>query len=103
MHYEFYDPATAQREKDKAFRAAGRFHEEHTSFLPPLKVGDLVTLQDPQTQLWEQEGVVNEITEDKLSYIVQVNNSLFVRSRKMLKLKDKEHNNGRVNIMDEDN
>ena len=39
----------------------------------------------------------------RLSYIVQVNNRLFVRSRKMLKQKDKEHNTGRANIMDEDN
>ena len=32
-----------------------------------------------------------------------MNNRLFVRSRKMLKQKDKEHNTGRANIMDEYN
>ena len=67
IHYEFYDPATTQTDKDKAFRASERFHDEPTSFLPPLKVGDPVTLQDPQTQLWEHKGVVTETTEEKLS------------------------------------
>ena len=46
-HYEFYNPATAQKQKDKAFREAGKFHDTHTSLLPPLKVGDLITLQEP--------------------------------------------------------
>ena len=99
----FTTRATAQKQKDKAFREAGKFHDAHTSFLLPLKVGDLVTLQDLQTKLWEEVGVVTEIREDKLSYIVQVNNRLFVRSRKMLKRKDKEHNKGRVDIKEEDN
>ena len=52
-----------------------------------LQPGSLVSLQDPHTGLWNKEGVVTEVRRDKLSYSVQVGNRLFVRSRKMLKLK----------------
>ena len=42
-HYAFYDPATAQANKDKAFQAAQRSHDQHTSFLffqmPPPPTG----------------------------------------------------------------
>ena len=89
-HYELYDPATAQKQKDKAFKAAERCHDQHTSFLPVLQTGSQVTLHDPHTGLWNQEGIVTEVREDKLSYIVQVGNRLFVRSRKMLKLANSE-------------
>ena len=86
VHYEFYDPANAQVSKDKAFDAAQKAHDQHASFLPMLQPGSLVSLQDPQTGLWNQEGVVTKVRGDKLSYSVQVGNRLFVRSRKMLKL-----------------
>ena len=100
-HYELYNPATAQKNKDKSFRAAEKCHDQHTSFLPVLRAGDRVTLQDPHTMLWdqEQEGTVTEMREDKLSYIVQVGNRLFVRSRKMLKLNNSYTD--QVNIMQE--
>ena len=98
-HYELYDPATAQEHKDKAFRAAEKCHNQHTSFLPVLRAGDCVPLQDPHTMLWEQERTVKEMREDKLSYIVQVGNRLFVHSRKMLKLKN--NYTDRANILQE--
>ena len=60
-HYEFYDPARAQVSKDKAFEAAQRAHDQHTSFLPMLQPGSLVSLQDPHTGLWNQEGVVTKV------------------------------------------
>ena len=85
-HYQFYDPARAQVNKEKAFQAAQRSHDQHTSFLPMFQPGSPVILQDPHTGLWNQEGVVTKVREDKLSYTVQVGNRLFVRSRKMLKL-----------------
>ena len=75
-HYQFYDPARAQVNKDKAFQ---RSHDQHTSFLPMLQPGSPVILQDPHTGLWNQEGVVTKVREDKLSYTVQVGNRLFVR------------------------
>ena len=71
--------------KDKAFQAAQRSHDQHTLFLPMLQTGSLVILQDPHTGLWNQEGVVTKVRGDKLSYTVQVGNRLFVRSRKMPK------------------
>ena len=81
-HYELFDPATAQRQKDKAFRAAEKCHNQHTSFLPVLQTGSQVTLQDPHTGLWNQEGIISKVREHNLFYIVQVGNILFVRSRK---------------------
>ena len=98
-HYELYNPATAQKQKDKAFRAAEKCHDQHTSFLPVLQTGSQVTLQNPHTGLWDQEGIVTQVREDKLSYIVQVGKRLFVQSRKMLKLANIE----RVNIIQENN
>ena len=68
-HYELYDPATAQKQKDKAFQAAERCQDQHTSFLPMLQTESQVTLQDPHTGLWNQEGVVTKVREDNLSYI----------------------------------
>ena len=60
-HYAFYDPARAQVNKDKAFQAAQRSHDQHTSFLSMLQTGSLVILQDPHTGLWNQEGVVTKV------------------------------------------
>ena len=96
-HYEFYNPASAQVSKDKAFDAAQKAHDQHASSLPMLQPGSLVSLQDPHTGLWNKEGVVTEVRGDKLSYSVQVGNRLFVRSRKMLKLKKQATTNSASN------
>ena len=68
-----------------------------------MKLGDLVTLQDPQTKLREEQGIVTEIREYKLSYFVQVGNRLlFIRSRKILKRGNKGHGNERVVVIKEE-
>ena len=69
---------TAQANKDKAFQAAQRSHNQHTSFLPMLQTGSLVILQDPHTGLWNQERVVTKVRKDKLSYTEQVGNRLLL-------------------------
>ena len=61
-----------------------------------LQTGSQVTLQDPQTGLWNQEGIVTKVREDKLSYVVQVGNRLFVRSRKMVKLSSSNYTGKRL-------
>ena len=60
-HYELYDPATAQKQKDKAFRAAEKCRSQHTSFLPLLQTRSQVRIQDPHTRLWDQEGIVTQV------------------------------------------
>ena len=66
------------------------------------KRGPTVSEKQAKTKQWEEQGIVAEIREDKLSYVVQLGNRLFIRSRKMLKIRNKGYYNERDDIKEED-
>ena len=46
--------------KDKSQITAKKHHDKHKSFLPQLSPGQFVTMQDPQSGNWRENGHVNQ-------------------------------------------
>ena len=61
--------------KNKAHITAQQYHNQRKHFLPPLKIGQLVSVQDPHTNTWRERAHIISTRPDGQSYIILLINN----------------------------
>lgn len=63
-----------------------KHHDKHKSFLPLLSPGQFVSMQDPQSCIWRENGHVISVRPNGLSCLIEVNHKwLSIYARRMLR------------------
>ena len=71
--------------KDSAHTRSKFDHDRLKLSLSPLSPGQRIHLQDSKSSAWDRQGIIVSMRRDKLSYIINVDNRLFTRPRRLLR------------------
>ena len=71
--------------KDAAHDRSKIYHDNCKLALPRLSPGQEVYLQDSKSSAWDRRGVIVSMRPDKLSYIIDSDNHIFTRPRRLLR------------------
>ena len=62
-----------------------RNKRRHFRSLPPLVVGQIVSVQNPITNRWDSRGTIVKVRDRSRSYLVDINGTEYLRNRKFLR------------------
>ena len=84
--YEPIDWSDAERYKTETAALRRKYYDQNARSLSPLKKGQKVVLQNPDTKRWDEFGEVLKLQDTKRSYLIQVESGRIKdRNRRLLR------------------
>ena len=100
--YSPIDMVEAAAAMDKKLEAAAAHYDWDKVSLSALQPGQSVLIQCDKSKKWDRQGEIIEVRPDGLSYLVDLEGKVIIRSRAMLKPVYHECGSGQVQVQDQD-